>query len=194
MLAVAIPVDTSEASTSVAVVGEPAKPAHSELAHNSAEKEKHKTGSHHGQHRGAHKEHETEGEHKEPNTGGQPASSLVRRQVTLEQAKAHAKNYKTMQKAHLATAETHRQTAMGSHDQATADTHHGIADEHLAAAEKAGHLHQAYTHTADAMKSEHKAAAATRAGTRANHLADAQQSRADAQHHFTQAAQLHANL
>ncbi|KAG8797318.1 hypothetical protein FRC17_007784 [Serendipita sp. 399] len=193
-LAVAIPIDTTGSSSSVAPVGEPAKPEHSTLALKDVNEGKlvqHK--SHKEAH---HTPEETEGETSEANHEKKEhhpqTATLVRRVVDEAQAKDLQKTYKSVEKAHQSAAGAHMTTA--ALNPADAATHIGLAGDHTNAAAKARHLHEGYGHLATAYGHDNKAAAARTQATRDHHTQQAANSRASAAASFHAANQIQAGF
>ncbi|KAG8810308.1 hypothetical protein FRC17_002984 [Serendipita sp. 399] len=199
-LAVAIPVDTTGSNTSVAPVGEPAKPEHSALALKAANEEKHKTQGHHKSHEKLEKdedeeeEKEAEAKHKEhEKKDHHPPSTLVRRDITLQQAKDHKKSWSAVEKAHTQAAGTSLTSAAQTQgmDQ---QIHMTDATSHATAASKARHMSEGYGHVVTAIGHENKAATARTQATRDHHNQQAIDSRFAAANSFQAASQIQATF
>ncbi|KAG8833474.1 hypothetical protein FRC17_010649 [Serendipita sp. 399] len=198
-LAVAIPVDTTGSSTSVAPVGEPAKPEHAGLTLKAVNEAKEKTLVHHKSHEKLEKEEEEEEEeekeakHKEHEKKEHSSVVLVRRDPTLQQAKDHKKAWGDIEKAHTKAAGTSLASAASSQG-LEQQMHMTDATNHANSATKARHMSEGYGHLVTAMGHENKAAAARTDATRDHHTQLAANSRLAAATSFHAASQIQANF
>ncbi|KAG8761678.1 hypothetical protein FRC14_000062 [Serendipita sp. 396] len=194
---VAVPVHVPQSTTSVVPAGEPSE--HSALVLGNGREEKHNHLLHHHENEEKEKEEDdTEGEeHKETSHHAtEQHPSLSRRQISMADAQAHARNYKKLEKTHTEAAMNHLTTAGNqAHDPNAQATHTGLAVNHATLANKANHLHQAYAHEVKAQRSDAKAAAAVPgSASHTTHTNNAANARVVSNHHFAQANAINAQL
>ncbi|KAG8761677.1 hypothetical protein FRC14_000061 [Serendipita sp. 396] len=183
----AVPAHIPQTTTSAVPAGTPSQ--HSALVLGSGSEEPHKNLMHHHQHDGK-EEGEEENKEEELTEPTQHVTehhpSLSRRLISMEDAQAHAKSYKKIEKTHMEAAHLHANTANNNPE--LHETHMALAVNHATLSTKANHLHQAYAHEVKAQKSEAKAAAAV-PGSAAHrtHTNNAANARVVSNHHFAQA-------
>ncbi|KAG8810309.1 hypothetical protein FRC17_002985 [Serendipita sp. 399] len=185
-LAIAIPVDTTALSTTVAPVGEPAKPEHSGLTLKTVNEEKQKAQIHHKADEKLEKKEEEEevvAKHQEHQEKDHHSATLVRRDFTLDGAKESKKIYKAIENAHKSAAGNSLTNAEQTDGEAQ-DEHRRDAKKHSRSAAKARHLSEAYGHIETAIGHENKAARASTNAKRARHLQDARDSYESAENSF----------